>query len=248
MGGSIFLTAEDLTLNNNSQISAATASGEGGNIDLAISDILLLDNNSPITTEAGGTGNGGDITINADFTILKESDIIANAFEGEGGNINITTLGLFQRNSDITASSQKGIDGVVETNTPDIDPSQGLVELPANVQDPNKLIAQNACKQGTGSSLVVTGRGGLPPSSSQSFNSNWVDVDLLQPILPEEKSPSESNREANSVTSPDASSQNQLVPAEGWVVNEKGEIFLVAYKSTNDNTQRQNNIRRCQPK
>ena len=98
------------------------------------------------------------------------------------------------------------------------------------------------------SSLIVTGRGGLPPSSSQSFNSNWVDVDLLQPILPQEESPSESNKESDSVDSPDDSSQNPFVPAEGWVVNEKGEVFLVAYKSTNANTQRQNNRDRCQPK
>ncbi len=246
--GNINISSDSLTLNNNSEISAATASGEGGNIALAIADILLLENNSPITTEAGGTGKGGDIKISADFTILKESEIIANAFKGAGGNINITTQGLFQRNSKIDASSELGIDGVVKLNTPDIDPSQGVVELPVNVQDPNKLIAQDACKQGIGSSLVVTGRGGLPPTANQNFNSNWVDVDLLQPIPPEDQSSLESDREANSLSSTDAARQNRLIPAEGWVRNEKGEIFLVAYKSSNDNSQRQHNSDRCKPK
>ncbi len=137
---------------------------------------------------------------------------------------------------------------MVKLNTPDIDPSQGLVELPVNVQDPNKLIAQDACKQGIGSSLVVTGRGGLPPSDNQSFNSNWVDVDLIQPLPPEDQSSLESDREANSVPSADAANQNRLIPAEGWVVNEQGEIFLVAYKSSNANSQRQNNRDHCQPK
>ena len=141
---------------------------------------------------------------------------------------------------------KKGLDGVVRLNTPEIDPSQGLVELPAKVQNPNKLIAQDACKLGKESSLVVTGRGGLPPSSSQDFNSNWVDVDLIQPIFPEEQSPLESNQEANAVSSPDAASQNRLIPAEGWVVNEKGEIFLVTYKF--NNSQRQHNRGYCQPK
>ncbi len=247
--GNINISSDSLTLNNNSEISAATASGEGGNIDLAIAEILLLENNSPITAEAGSDGNGGNIDIAADFTILKESNITANAFKGTGGNINITTQGLFQdRNSDISASSELGIDGVVKLNTPDIDPSQGVVELPVNVQNPNKLIAQDACKQGIGSSLVVTGRGGLPPSANQSFNSNWVDVDLLQPIPPEDQSSLESDREADSLPSTDSANQNRLIPAEGWVRNEKGEIFLVAYKSGNANSQRQHNIRRCQPK
>ena len=247
-GGSIKLSADNLSLNNSAEISAATASGTGGNIDLAIADTLLLENNSTITAKAESDGNGGNININADFTILKESDIIANAFKGAGGNINITTQELFQRNSKIDASSEFGLDGVVRLNTPEIDPSQGVIELPVNVQDPNKLIAQDACKLGKESSLVVTGRGGLPPSSSQDFNSNWVDVDLIKPIFPEEQSPLESNQEANVVSSPDAASQNQLIPAEGWVVNEKGEVFLVAYKSGNANSQRQHHRNYCQPK
>lgn len=75
-----------------------------------------------------------------------------------------------------------------------------------------------------------------------------MDVDLLQPIPPEDQSSLELEPEANSLPSPDSANQNRLVPAEGWVTNEKGEVYLVAYKSSNTNSHRQNNIRRCQPK
>ena len=259
-GGSIKkLSADNLSLNNNSEISATTVSGEGGNIELAISKDIFFKNNSTISARAFGNANGGNITINAkDGSIVafpnQNNDIIANAEQGNGGNINITAQGIFGLEerpenpftNDIDASSQFGLQGNFSLNTPEIDPSQGVVELPVNVQDPNKLIAQDACKQGIGSSLVVTGRGGLPPSSSQSFNSNWVDVDLIQPLPPEDRSSLESEPEAN--PSPDAASQNQLIPAEGWVRNEKGEVFLVAYKSGNADSQRQHNSDLCQPK
>ena len=52
--------------------------------------------------------------------------------------------------------------GTVNLNTPTVDPSRGLVALPAMVVDKSGLIAQG-CAAGdrtTGSQFVVTGRGG----------------------------------------------------------------------------------------
>jgi len=65
----------------------------------------------------------------------ENSDITANAFQGNGGNINISTntiFGLKFRSqltplSDITASSQFGLSGQVTINRLDIDPSKGLL-------------------------------------------------------------------------------------------------------------------------
>jgi filamentous hemagglutinin family protein len=241
-GGSIFLTADNLSLNNASEISAATASGEGGNITLNVADLLRQRNNSPISATAGGTGNGGNITIDTDFLVSSEnSDITANAFEGRGGNIRITATGIFLApGSEITASSELGVDGVVEINTPETEPSRGLVDLPENVVDPNKLIAQNACRQGGRSEFTITGRGGLPSTPEQIQNSDEVEVNLVEPA----------EESAATVTSPSISTAaKEIVPAQGWVRNEKGEVVLVGYNPANTGIQRQGrNTSSCQPR
>ncbi|MDJ0690025.1 MAG: filamentous hemagglutinin N-terminal domain-containing protein [Xenococcaceae cyanobacterium MO_188.B32] len=241
-GGSIFLTADNLTLNNNSEISAATASGEGGNITFSISDTLRLRNNSPISATAGGTGNGGNITIDTDFLIASDnSDITADAFEGQGGNIDITALGIFlSPDSEITASSQLGVDGIVEINTPENDPSRGLVDLPENVVNPEDLISQNACKQGGTSKFTLTGRGGLPATPEQIHHSDEVEVGLVEPAM---------GVAAISKESPVSEDSTKIVPAKGWIRNEQGEVFLVGYDPTKSNISPQpENLDLCQPR
>ncbi|HAJ60518.1 MAG TPA: hypothetical protein DCP31_15665, partial [Cyanobacteria bacterium UBA8543] len=62
--------------------------------------------------------------------------------------------------SDINASSELGINGTVEINTPDVDPSRGLVNLPVAPVDTQ--VAQG-CTGGSAqaqSSFIITGRGG----------------------------------------------------------------------------------------
>ncbi|NJR52779.1 MAG: S-layer family protein [Leptolyngbyaceae cyanobacterium CSU_1_3] len=66
--------------------------------------------------------------------------------------------------SDITASSRSGAQGVVSINTPDVDPSRGLVALPIELTDPSNQIAQTCAtnQSQTASRFVATGRGGMP--------------------------------------------------------------------------------------
>jgi filamentous hemagglutinin family protein len=240
--GSIFLSAENLTLDSGSEISAATASGEGGNIALQISDLLRLRNNSPISATAGGTGNGGNIAINTDFLVANDnSNITANAFQGRGGNIGITAQGIFLTpDSQITASSQLGVEGVVEINTPETEPSRGLVDLPETIVDPNELLAQNACKKGAQSEFTISGRGGLPSTPEQVQTSDEVGVSLVEPA----------EESAATVTSPSiATAAKEIVPAQGWVRNEKGEVVLVAYNPAKTGIQRQErNLNACPPR
>lgn len=83
----------------------------------------------------------GNITINAPFIIAfpnEDSDITANAFEGNGGNIDITTNAIFGIEfrdeptllSDFTVSSELGIDGNFALDDSGIDPTRGLIILP----------------------------------------------------------------------------------------------------------------------
>lgn len=234
--GELSIKADSVLLNNQGTIIAETAAGEGGNIELTVKGILQLRNNSLISTESKGLGNGGNIKINTQFLIaspFENSDIIANAFDGNGGNITINTQGIFgfasreevTPYSDITASSQQGINGVVEINSPEVDPSQSLVELPVVVQPPEE-IAQG-CRPGQilgGSSFVHVGRGGLPPDPGHFLTPHTVWQDLRphhQKRLSSIRDHPNHHSTANVRPSPP-----HIVEAKGWAQDSQGRIHL----------------------
>lgn len=229
--GQLNLRGNRIILNNNASLSAESVSGGGGNININLSEYLLMRNNSLISTTAGtegGGGDGGNINIISPFIVApaqENSDIIANAFLGNGGNINITATGLygikFRDNltsfSDITASSQFGQSGIVDINSPDVDVSQGLVDLPTNPIDTSKLIAQNICNEGKASEFIVTGKGGLPPNPTGILTQETIIVDLGESL-------SGQNTENNNIET-----LNQI---KGWQVTNNGDIFLTETTST----------------
>jgi filamentous hemagglutinin family protein len=248
--------AGDLTANvntirlNRGEITARTNAGDGGNIRLQNLGLLLMQNQSRISAEAFNDANGGNITIDAPngFVVAfpgQNNDIVASAEQGTGGNVNINATSIFgfeERRStpanttnDIDASSQFGSQGTVIINTPDVDPSRGLIELPENVIDPNDQIAQNPCQQGIGSSLVITGRGGLPASPNQLTSSDSIRVDLIKPVVNTRNSSSGTKNQLSIGPSPTG---KQVIPAQGWIFNDKGEVILVAYDPTSSSSQR----------
>ena len=239
-------TTGDIRLDNQAFINADTTGGQG-NIELQPRD-LLMRRKSRISTDARGEDprfTGGNITIETDNLVaLENSDITANAEESFGGRVSITALGIFGTQfrdeltpeSDITATSALGpeFSGIVEISGPEIDPSRGLVELPENVVDPAEQIAQNPCTLGLDSEFIITGRGGLPPSPSQVLSSDSARVGWVDPAPVESRGDSEST----SIQNPQSKIQNPIVPARGWVLNEKGEAILVSYDPTNSGPQR----------
>lgn len=238
--GDLRINTSSLDLSNGSNLSAETIQDQGGNIILNIQDTLQLRNNSNITTNSQGMGDGGNITINSRFLLGSEnSDITANSLSGRGGAINITAKGVFglfirdERTSgnDITAFSEKGaaLNGIIELNTPEVDPSQGLIELPTTIVDPTALIAQNPCQKSQESQLTITGRGGLPPNITEDLSNEAVQVDLVEPVPTQ-------NRPIEPKTS--APFPAPIEPAQGWIFNKKGEVVLTAYNSTVTESQR----------
>jgi filamentous hemagglutinin family protein len=230
--GNLQIKADQVILNHQGVITAATESGEGGNITLNLKELLSLRHNSAITATAKGIGNGGNITINSPVIIgLENSDIVANAVQGNGGNIEITTQGIIglqyrpqlTSESDITASSQFGINGTVQINNIGIDPNSGLVELPANVTDSSQQIA-SGCSANTGSSFVATGRGGIPQNPTQFVRSDriWSDIRDISAY-----------RQTRTVTAQIPESPEVLVQATGWRRNAQGKIEIFAEKSPN---------------
>jgi filamentous hemagglutinin family protein len=254
-GGEISITGNSLTLDRGI-INASTTSGDGGNINLRLRNFIRLRNESLISASAGGNGNGGNITINSPFIVAfpRNNDITANAGTGSGGQviINATLFGIAPLSaedlrrlrpddldprqlptSDITAISRDNpsLSLPVQVNSPDVDPSRGLVELPEAVTDPTQKVAENPCRQGIGNEFFITGRGGLPTTPNQTLNSDNVRVDLLQPVASSGNSPSATKKPATPVTA-------RRVPAQGWIFNDKGQVVLTAYDPTNTDSQR----------
>jgi len=235
--GNINIQADSILLNNKANISGATLSREGGNINID-SENIQLRNESGISASAGvqgGGGNGGNLSIGTETLVaLENSDIRANAFTGDGGRVNITAQGIFGTEyralqttaSDITASSTFGRQGEVTLNTPDVDPSRGLLALPEIPPDPSRLIAQG-CPANKTSRFSITGRGGLPPNPSEALGTDGVVVNWVT-LEPKGENISTSST-STSVT---RSTPTPSIEAQGFQRYANGDVFLTATSPT----------------
>ena len=230
--GDLEVNAGSIFLNNQGKLNATTTSGEGGNIQLRVGESISLRRNSEISTEASGTGNGGNINIDTGgfvVAILSEnSDIVANAFQGRGGNIFARARGIygFRRfehrrtpESDFTASSQVGLDGVVEI---DVRNEPQPVPLPQQVVNTDIEQVCQARRGQNRSEFIITGRGGLPDNPGGTLNPDAVWTDLRTPTTVSTIQGEES------VASRTPTTQAPIVEANGWVINNKGEVVLTA--------------------
>jgi large exoprotein involved in heme utilization and adhesion len=230
--GNLQIQAGTIRLNNQGVITAAAAGGDKGNISLESQDIQMR-RGSAITTNATGASAGGNITINTDTLVaLENSDITANATNSRGGRVIVNAQGIFGTEfrpqltpeSDITATGPSPeLSGTVQINTPDVDPSSGLVELPTTVVDVEGLVARNFCaaKQ-AGSSFRVTGRGGLPASPNDPLTDEVLAVEWSRPggeakargVSPLPLTDNEQRR-------------NRVIQqAQGWIVAADGTVML----------------------
>ncbi|MCJ8281943.1 MAG: filamentous hemagglutinin, partial [Rivularia sp. ALOHA_DT_140] len=176
--------------------------------------------------------NGGNININsAVIAGVENSDIIANASQGNGGNIEINTQGLFglqfrdnlTAESDITASSQFGVNGTVKINNPAIDPSSSLVELPSDVVDNSKTVA-SGCNTVNQNSFTVVGKGGIAANPGDTIINVSLWNDLRNTI--------NRNQKKRNIQTQDNSSK-RIVEATGWILDKQGNIeFVAEYNST----------------
>ncbi len=237
--GDIEVNARLIQLDNQGRFIAESVSGNGGNIVFQVQDLLLMRRGSQISTTAGTAqagGDGGNIQINVPRGFIvavpsENSDIIANAFTGRGGRVDITAQGIFgiafrdrlTPLSDITASSELGVAGVVNLNTPDGDPSRGLVPLPVDLADASRQIVptcQSSNRQGAGK-FFITGRGGLPPNPTESLSREAILTADGQSV---ESAATGVDRTSFSNRPPDT-----IVEAQGWTIDGNGNVFLVAW-------------------
>lgn len=186
--GNIIIQANSVLLDRAGTLTANSRGGDRGNITINSSQSLTLRNGSRITTNTVGNATGGNININTNFLVgpaIENADITANAQNNFGGRVIISAqnvLGLQHRSqltpeSDITATSSLGaaFDGVVDIQSPNIDPETGEILLPIDLTDPSQKIARG-CEQVNSSQFIITGRGGIPIKSEQiGYQYIWAD-------------------------------------------------------------------------
>jgi filamentous hemagglutinin family protein len=243
--GSIFIGAQNILLDRRGEIVATTNSGNGGNITLEVPTLILLRRNSQIRTDAGkpvGGGDGGIIRIRQPYIVAvpsRDSNITAQAYNGNGGFVDVVSRGLFgidfrdedfPDSNDITANSRNPsfVDGSVIVNAPDTDFLQNsLSELPENLIDTNSLIA-NSCivrRNQQEGSFTVTGSGNLPLRPGDASVSPYP-TGTVRPIAPEPDS--ESQPEADSPQSSSRKWQmgDPIVEPQGVYQVNKGTIVM----------------------
>jgi large exoprotein involved in heme utilization and adhesion len=154
--------AETLTMQGSSLRTSAPLAA-GGDIEIAVGHNVSL-TGSAITAEAGGvtpTDAGGNISIDPDFVVLNESQIIASANAGNGGNITIAT-GFFvaSAGSVLDASSTRGVDGEVLIDAPN-EITGSVLPLETPPAQAEGLFTQNCVPRlaRERSTLTVTSRG-----------------------------------------------------------------------------------------
>ncbi|MGI2906019.1 filamentous hemagglutinin N-terminal domain-containing protein [Tolypothrix sp. VBCCA 56010] len=239
--GTMTINADTIRLDNKASLNANTRSPnkdpnrEQATINLN-SPLLILRRGSNITTNATGENViGGNINIDTDFLIaLENSDISANSTDFRGGRVRITAQDIFGTQprtfstpeSDITATgASPQLSGSTEINTLDVDPTQGIIELPGQVIDASNQIAQD-CPRGRNAKkplgeFIVTGRG-IPPNATQPLigTPNLTQLATLDSDRPKPNISSTPNLSS--------SSRQAIVEAQGWVKTPDGKIMLVA--------------------
>ncbi len=238
--GNIIVNSPRISVADQGRINAQSYTTDGGNINLN-TNLLLLRRGAKISATAGlaqGAGKGGNITINAPDGFIvaipaENSDITANAFAGSGGTVDITVQGIFGIKprssqtdlSDITASSESGVQGTIQINIPNVDPNRELLKLPTDLVNTPALVSSSCgVFDKGGSEFMITGRGGLPLSPDDFLSGDvvWSDTRLSSTTAQPDKTKKPA---AKSPSKPEAIT---IVPATGWVFNNKGEVTLIS--------------------
>jgi filamentous hemagglutinin family protein len=227
--GNLQVEANSIKLDNSGSLRAETAAGDRGSITLLTRD-LQLRHGSAINTNATGTATGGNITIDTDTLVaLEDSDITANAVQGQGGNIQINAQGAFlSSDSEITASSQRGINGTVEIRTPDIGIGSSITQLEANFVAPEQVIAGSclARRNAEQGSFTVTGTGGLPRNPYDSIQGEYKVSDV-QGLAEVAQQPTASPSPKPQASTPNPWKQGDPIQeAQGMTVTENGRIIV----------------------
>lgn len=222
----------------------------GGNIQIQNFKLLELRNNSQISTTAGtenSPGNGGNITIQSPNGFIvavpeENSDITANAYNGKGGFIKIDVQGIYglapnkqlTSSSDITAFSQLNpeLNGIIQIDRSAVELNTDLLELPSVPTDTRLAQTCQSTIATNQSSFSIIGRSGLPANPKEVLSGDAVQVGWLAP-----STSNQNNQIASASKIYVPAKPVQIVEANTWVRNSKGEILLTANEPTQNQSQ-----------
>ncbi|MCM0591554.1 MAG: filamentous hemagglutinin N-terminal domain-containing protein [Gloeotrichia echinulata DEX184] len=250
-GGNINLQVQEfLRMRGNSQITTnagtAQAPGDGGNITINAPNGFIIAEplgNNDITANAF-YGSGGKITINANqifgFVVRTRADLERLLGTQDPDKLKPSNL----PSSDITAFSQQNpsLNGTIQINTPDVDPSKGLVEIRENVVDISQQILPICRSLGKlyMGSFVITGRGGIAagpsePLTADAVLADWITLegenragDINDKVAIQQPSKIENTSPKNNSVNP----PTEIVEAQGWVLDSNGNVVLVTQAAT----------------
>ena len=161
---------------------------------LATGLVHLTNSEINASVEGSTTTVGGNILVDPVYVILENSQILAQATQGQGGNINIFYTGalLADPSTVISASSQFGQSGTVTIQSP-ISPASGkIVPLGQRPLVATALLSQRcaAVAGGSISSFTVAGRDSVPAEPG-----GWLSSPLaLSMSAPEDGTVREADR------------------------------------------------------
>jgi len=137
--------------------------------------VRLVDSKITTSVKGGSQTTGGNISIDPEFVILRNSKIIANAYEGTGGNIDIVSdMFLADPDSLIDASSSLGIDGQVDIQSPVTHVNSLVAPLTKDFRSVVALLRKPCTARlhkGEYSSFMIKGRDSLPVEPGRSLSS-----------------------------------------------------------------------------
>jgi large exoprotein involved in heme utilization and adhesion len=231
--GSIDLQSQDLILmRQNSRIIASerikgqssARDGDGGNIRIRTKFLITGPSENNDIAADGGIGQAGQVTIDATgvfgFTKRTREDVVRIRGRDDSPN----PAGIPTNDISAIGRNDPSLNGQVTLNVPDASLDRGLVNLPTV---PLKMEVVQTCKpSGTRgrSEFIITGRGGVPNSPEDSLSTDALQVGLA--TLESGKQ----NHSPRSASTPSQipSTPERVVEAQGWVVDRKGQVALVA--------------------
>ena len=191
--GNISLNIIDSLQATDSFISTSSTESSGGNLTITAGNIQLREDSDLTTNIASGEGKGGNIFIEADSILtFDDSDIFAFAPEGQGGNIILNTPAFFAENFtlnslttdpgelDLNNRADLNATGAVSSGAVDIPDvsfiQNSLTELPDNSLNTDELVA-NSCVVPAGErsqgKFIITGGESLPVRPGDNLPSQY---------------------------------------------------------------------------
>ncbi len=187
--GDIRLTAEQAIVLQDSTITTRATAASGGDITLMAPTLIQLGNSRIESSVAGGSATkGGNILIDPQSVIIRNSQILANAFQGTGGNITIVgNVVLVDPSSTLSASSSQGVSGQVAIQAPVNNVATALSRLSQQTLNATELLTARCSarlREGTTSSLTVAGRDGVPAEPGGNRPTAFVTAALRPATVP----------------------------------------------------------------